>query len=702
VGAGTAQSEVDRALADRDRAMDLLRGSEKRAGRIIQTAGDAFISVGTAGFVEAWNRAAEVTFGWRADEAIGQPLHELIIPPRLRAAHLRGLTRMIAGGPASILDQTLELTALRRDGSEFPVELTIWAIDDDRRSFNAFVRDISVRYAAAASTARLAAVVDYSTDAILTIDPDGVILTWNSGAETVYGYRAEEVIGHDAASVLAPPGGQADREAVRERLGRGQSTSRELTLVRADGRAIEVSVTSSPILDTQGRLLAVSSISRDISDRKATEHALVESERHYRLLADTATDLVTRVSPVSGLTLYVSPSVTSVLGWAPEDLVGTPFRALVHPDSSPSEVESVMADGDRPHESIVQLRCRDGSWLWCETSSRTMVEPNTGEPEIRSSIRDISARVAVQDALAASEERFRVTQLNAPIGMALVGMDGRWLQVNPALCELVGRTEEDLLSLTFQEITHPDDLDDDLVKMEQVVRGDIRSYEREKRYIRSDGRIVWVLLSASLVRSGGEPQYFISQNIDISPRRRVEEQLGVAAAELVALNLELGLLSRTDPLTGAFNRRHLDDSLAAVCRAAQRHDEPVAVLMIDIDNFKQVNDRHGHGTGDDVLRIVTRRLEDALRGEDTLGRWGGEEFLVVMPRTDQAGAVIVAERLRSCVADEGVTAGDGDALPITVSIGVSSATRSTPDLLIAGADRALYAAKAAGRNRVAA
>jgi len=699
----TASSQqLERALAERDRAIELLRGSEVRARRIIETAGDPFVSMDADGIVEAWNHAAETTFGRPADEAIGRPLHELIIPPEQRASHLRGLERMRAGGQASILGQTLELTALRRDGAEFPVELTVWAIDDDdRRSFNAFVRDISGRREAAASTARLAAIVQSSTDAILTVDPNGTVLSWNGGAEAVYGYRAEEMIGRNAEAVLAQPGGESERAAMRDRLGRGLSTTREVALLRADGRAITAEVTSSPILDADGRLVAVSSISRDISEQKSAERALAASEERYRLLVESSTDVITRVSPVSGLVLYVSPSVTSILGWTPEELVGTPFGALVDPDDGPSQVDGLTVAGEHFHVRVLRLRCRDGSWLWCETLSRPTVDPTTGATEIQSSVRDISARVAAQEALAASEERFRLARLNAPIGLALVGLDGRWLQVNPALCQLTGRTEKDLLGLTFSDITHPDDRGGDLELVEQLLRGDISSFEREKRYLRPDGQIVHVLISVSLLRSGGKPLYFIGHILDISARKRDEEALKVAAAELVAMNFELGLLSTTDPLTGTSNRRHLDEVLAAACHTAQRHGDSVAVLMIDIDHFKQVNDDLGHLRGDDVLKIVARRLASTLRTEDTLGRWGGEEFLVVLPRTDQAAAVTLAERLRRCVANGPVPVGDEAALKITVSIGVASAAHPVPDQLIAGADLAMYSAKEAGRNRVA-
>lgn len=166
-------------------------------------------------------------------------------------------------------------------------------------------------------------------------------------------------------------------------------------------------------------------------------------------------------------------------------------------------------------------------------------------------------------------------------------------------------------------------------------------------------------------------------------------------------NHALSLLSTTDALTGAFNRRHLDDEIAVICRAAQRHGDPVAVLMIDIDHFKNVNDRHGHPAGDEVLKAVVRRLQAKLRTEDTLGRWGGEEFLVLLPRTGHQGALVLAERLRVAVADQPIPIGVGDPLPLTVSIGVASDHGPKAEVLIADADRALYEAKAAGRNRVA-
>jgi diguanylate cyclase (GGDEF)-like protein/PAS domain S-box-containing protein len=422
------------------------------------------------------------------------------------------------------------------------------------------------------------------------------------------------------------------------------------------------------------------------------------AEERYRLLVDLSTDMITTVSPSTGKVLYASPSVTSMLGWAPEDLVGRQFQELVPDESGPTQPAQVMLAGGQVHVQTLQLRHRDGSLLWCEASSRSIVNPRTGEPEIRSSVRDVSARVAAQEALAASEERFRLIQMHAPIGMALIGLDGRYLQVNPALCRLAGRSEQELLGLTFQDITHPDDLQKDLALFDRLERGEIQGYELEKRYVRPDGVIVWVLLSRSMVRLGSEPQ-FVTQALDITDRKRNEAALAAAKVEMEDLNQRLAILSVTDSLTGAFNRRHLDATLAATCLDAERHGDLTAVLLIDIDHFKDINDKYGHRRGDEILKAVTNRLASTLRAGDTLARWGGEEFVILLPRTSQHGAAVLAERVRSIVAGEPF-ADQGDTIPVTVSVGMAVSKTCDPEHLMSRADWALYQAKNGGRNRV--
>jgi two-component system, cell cycle response regulator len=170
--------------------------------------------------------------------------------------------------------------------------------------------------------------------------------------------------------------------------------------------------------------------------------------------------------------------------------------------------------------------------------------------------------------------------------------------------------------------------------------------------------------------------------------------------ELRRRNGELTEISRTDALTGLPNRRHVEEQLGRAVSLAVRSGVVAAVAMVDIDLFKRVNDKHGHAGGDAVLREVSARLAGAVRCEDIVGRWGGEEFLAVLPRTTAAEAGALAERLRSTVERECCSLPDGDAISVTISVGCAASAEECADALVKSADRALYDAKAAGRNRV--
>lgn len=166
-------------------------------------------------------------------------------------------------------------------------------------------------------------------------------------------------------------------------------------------------------------------------------------------------------------------------------------------------------------------------------------------------------------------------------------------------------------------------------------------------------------------------------------------------------NADLVLLARVDRLTGVPNRRHLEEQLARLINGSYRHAQPLALLLIDVDHFKAVNDSHGHAAGDEVLRILATKMASSLRGDDMVGRWGGEEFLALLPNTAPDAAVAVAERLRCTVSGGSIKLADGRVIVATVSIGCASTTTGAPaDELLAIADLALYSAKRLGRNRV--
>lgn len=187
---------------------------------------------------------------------------------------------------------------------------------------------------------------------------------------------------------------------------------------------------------------------------------------------------------------------------------------------------------------------------------------------------------------------------------------------------------------------------------------------------------------------------------DVTARKAAEEAQHRLQLELEARNAELERVSRTDYLTGLWNRRHVDEQLTKAISAARRHGRPLAVVLLDVDNFKRINSEYGYQAGDAVLVEVSSRLAAEVRSEDTFGRWGGEEFLVVLPDTGLDVGLAAAERLRAVAAGAPVATEAGE-IPVTISLGVAASTEPDRDALLRAADAALRKAKTGGKNRIA-
>lgn len=301
---------------------------------------------------------------------------------------------------------------------------------------------------------------------------------------------------------------------------------------------------------------------------------------------------------------------------------------------------------------------------------------------------DVTEQRTTERALAESEKRFRGAFETAAIGMALVSMDGHWLKVNQALSDMLGYSASELQNMTFQDITHPSDIEADLGHVRDLVAGAITYYHMEKRYFHKNRHVVWVLLSVSLVRDGlGSPIHFVAQVEDITDRKRSEEQ---------AFHL-----AHHDILTGLPNRRLLKDRLTQAIARACRFKHPIAVMFLDLDHFKKINDVLGHDAGDTLLRQMAGRLLACVRSVDTVCRLGGDEFVIVLAdiAASQDAAVVAKKVLKSvCVPFEI----HEQILHVTASIGISVSPGNVPDEpeeLMKKADIAMYRAKEAGRNQ---
>lgn len=356
----------------------------------------------------------------------------------------------------------------------------------------------------------------------------------------------------------------------------------------------------------------------------------------------------------------------------------------------------------------------EGSLIWIHAKCESLSNSEGEVIALRGTVQDITEQKEAEQALHDSEMRFRATFDQAAVGMAHISLDGQWLHVNDKICEILGYPREVLLDLTFQEITYPSDLNTDLTYLKQLLEGSIRSYSMEKRYVRPNGAITWGNLTVALVRTPkGEPDYFVSVIEDIQSRKEteaaldearkvyrlhLEQQVAERTEALVKANQELQRLAHQDALTKLSNRLAANERLRQEFLRLKRTEVPYCVLMMDIDHFKIVNDTYGHKTGDNVLEQFALMLTRALRATDFVARFGGEEFLAILPNTAIEGAVVIAEKIRHTIQDG--TFPTVGTMTISIGVGLAHAEDANEDQAVRRADASLYRSKDEGRNAV--
>jgi diguanylate cyclase (GGDEF)-like protein/PAS domain S-box-containing protein len=513
---------------------------------------------------------------------------------------------------------------------------------------------------------------DLSGDMLCTIDFDGRMQRVNGAWEKHLGWSAAELLGssvrdyvpveHHAAMSAATRASRMPDAPV------GQLTNRWRA---KDGSWHWIAWTMRTI--DEERMVYASG--RDVTQAWLAERALGASESRYRALVDglpgTAVFLVNgdlQVEFGCGQPLHDGAIV-------PRELIGRYVGTLLPAPEVDALVEACAAALDGAERSLDLVSGEHGYALWLRTSPLHGESGQTGAMLI---VQDVSARVA------------RNREIGAPIGMAVSTLDGRFLEVNQALCAITGYTPEELTGTTFSRITHPDDLDADYVVMWALVSGELSSSADEKRYLRPDGSTVWVARSVTLVRDAdGEPLHFLDQIQDITERRRFEG--------------ELRHLADHDPLTGLLNRRRFEQEVDRHVAEVARYGPRGALLVLDLDHFKYVNDALGHHAGDELIVSVAAILRTRLRETDTLARLGGDEFAVLLAHGDQAGAEHLAQALVRAVREEAAVVSGERPRRVTTSVGIApftSAGLSGEELLI-DADLAMYQAKESGRDRYA-
>ncbi len=460
-----------------------------------------------------------------------------------------------------------------------------------------------------------------------------------------------------------------------------------------DKRMIQIS--GELQLNNQGVPESILGVSFDITERWLSQEQLIQTEARWKHALEGSGEGVWDWS-IKDNTVQFSDKLISMLGYEPAEFKPYFYEwaERLHPDDRQqvfANVELMLNDTKPDYYSEFRMRCKDGSWKWILARGTVIERDEEGAPlRAVGTHSDIHSQKEAEILLKQSEERFHNAFDTAPIGMALVDIYGNWLEVNESLCQLLGYQEAELLQLTFMDITYPDDLELDLEYVKKLVHGQLENYQMEKRYIRKNGQIIDVLLSVSVVHDAdGNVAHFVSQIEDITLRKKEQERVR--------------LLAFYDALTGLPNRRLLDERISHALLVARRHKKQMALMFVDVDHFKQINDTYGHDIGDEAIKAVANRMREVLRASDTLARLGGDEFVVLLDDVSSAEAARkVAENLRRPFAEK--LQFTDNLVFISLSIGVAIWLPEEDEDVTSWmkkADIALYDVKARGRNGVA-
>jgi PAS domain S-box-containing protein len=320
------------------------------------------------------------------------------------------------------------------------------------------------------------------------------------------------------------------------------------------------------------------------------------------------------------------------------------WRSRVHPDDMAAAVEPIeLCSADRAERASCEyrLRARDGShWKWMRTDIAVAQRDLAGKPNLLVGAQtDVTERKKTEEALRVSVERFRSAFDNAPIGKAIIGLDGTWLLVNPAMCALLGYAENELLSTDFQTLTHPDDLEEDLRQLRLLVSGEIPSYTIEKRYFRANGAIMWGMLSVGMVRNAeGQPDHFVSQVLDITEQRRLDE-LKSEFVSVVSHELRTPLTSILGALTllSTYDDADFPDEVQRLLFIAKTNGDRLHHLINDILDFQKFSAKQMRFSLS--LQRIAGLVEDTLMANLAAADKHGVRFSALIPDRTLTGLV---------------------------------------------------------------
>ncbi len=700
---------------------------------VLEGIADAAIASDARGRILFINRLAEALTGWEREQAAGKELSEVLdIPEQAISSSLSGSTRVTTAG---------DITLKAKDGSPMRVEWDSTEIRDHKGRVTGTVfllrripggdeageepadearqglvhelgeggverlggvsQRIRAEQALRDSEAKHQRLFETMAQGVVYQDASGRIIDANPAAERILGLSLDQMQGrtsldprwraiHEDGSDFL---GDTHPAMVSLRTGEPQKDVIMGVYHPQDEAYRWILINSTPLFQAgEEKPYQVYTTFNDITERVQSEEALRQSEARWRSMSEGSPDhiLVLDTDMRIQYANHASP------GLRVEELIGTPLYTYVEEERQP-EVEAILegvlkTGTPASYETVYTIP--GGGILHYESRVVPWRLPDSGEIiGLLLSARDISEIKRMEEAYRESEARFRRLTINIPdiIYRYRFQPDPGFEYISPAIEYVTGYTPEELYAdpELIYTIIHPNHHQ----AWPRQIDNRTVSLTRYMIWTHKDGTPVWIENRPVITYDRkGVPVAFEGVARDVTKRKQAEEALHKQAT--------------TDPLTGLFNRRYFFDLAEGEFRRAKRYQSDLSIILIDLDDFKRINDTLGHMVGDQALQVIAKTSQEALRGTDVLARYGGEEFAILLPETNSANAWHAAERLRGRIEQTFIETESG-LVRLTASLGIANllagdieSEQFTLDKLITRADQALYQAKRAGRNRV--
>ncbi|MGG4039361.1 PAS domain S-box protein [Heyndrickxia ginsengihumi] len=654
---------------------------------IIQYNPDAIFILSVDGIMMEVNQAVSKLSGYTEKELIGKLYEEMVMPENLEETK-RYFSKVLQGETCEY-----ETKAIQKNGDVIflQVKNVPLLVNDEIAGVFTVAKDMTelykMKYSLQQMEGKFKSLFNSAGDAIDITDLDGNIIDVNPAFEELYGWKREEIIGKPLPVIPSN-----NRLRFQSKVDRTKQLGKyykdmEVTCVKKDGSYIDVSLTFSPIRDMHGSIIGTSGITRDITEKKQLELSLKESEERYRLLVESSPEPI--IVYQKGKILYANLACIKLLGVSSlEELINKSIMNYVHPDFAQiteERFQQIKEVGIVQETTEKKLIRKNGTSVDVEATGISI--RHYGKPAFLMMYHDLTKRKQTEQALLQSEEKYRLIAENMTDLVCILDQEGYFKYASPSHETVLGFPSEAYVGKKGREWMHTDDF----LKVRKILDEMIKTKEAgvfEYRF--RDVTKNWLWLEAKVTpifEKDGRFKHFLLVSREISERKMYEEQLAHMAYH--------------DTLTGIANRRVINHQLERALSNAKSQGHKIAVLYLDLDHFKKINDSLGHDVGDELLKQFTNKVQNCLSKDDVFARQGGDEFIILLTKIkEEQEAVNIAKSILTTFQEPWKVR--EYTFQTTSSIGISCFPDDgvTGHKLLQHADFALYEAKRAGRNNV--